>query len=840
MPALCENCTAVALDVSTLNFTSLAFPPFSAEFGVISFDIANMTCTDLQLGGLGLRWSANASTFGITEGGGVNCRMDFSMGALAATIVAEVDVHPSAVHIAHENSPSNECLAVNTTLDSCLIDVNVTRLYTDPRNIIIDLILKQVRGVIGDEVNKWVCNTAVPNVQASIVNNTVPDVPPRRTEQHSLFPARDAPLIRALRNVVNGLRVGTLAFTGDFDSDYAERIIVKAGFDSDFVWDLSLDVVPADPSVTAVTWAQGLVDQLVAGVLPNPFPVPGLPEGEISASVDVQAKSNCVFQMNVDVSLHDARENYIDVYVNPGITFANTALNCRRGDSFGNLVTHGLLPLVEGSLNKEAAALLTAAAASSPTAPPESNATVVRLAIRKDVELHNDPLYSPLLGIAVLGLVAGVLLVRRNLRRHAERPVLSLRTGAPISAARIVAEDVLMIGGAVACLVLFAASNSTTAATVDLGDELHLYAFSLSNTVTDLWGAGLKPLSILVLLFSGVYPYVKLLSILAFTVWANRPGSRVLMLIDCIGKFSLLDTFAFVVMASGLEIRGIADVETHPSFFIFMGTTIASIALGNYATQLWRVGTTVRLEDVSVEDTEDHAPVANADEPAADVDVSAPPPKQGEDADGNAPLPEVEHGEQSAPWISAVESTPPPERGAKWQRFALAHLPRLTVLVVAGCSLPAWVVPCLRYSVGGFARLFTPATKSVTLYTLSSLNGRGCGIAVILVTLLTTLVVPCLHVLLYPRCAFLASWCAADAFLLACLTGLLQLRQFVTFVLGDGMSGVYTAHATLLWPLAPLGAAALLVWVYIVRHILHGGAHVRRVGSTAATPSSSP
>lgn len=816
-----DQCGTAVVDVGTVNLTSVPLPEF--DLSVLGAHAFNLTCDEVQLRDVSAGWLADQAYSSITQSGFLRCHANLTAYAYSGLVLAHVDVFPSEVRLL-DKFDGGSCSIQSTTVDSCDVNASVTALYSEPPTRLIDLLLEKVRADINDNTNAYVCKVLVPRVQASIVNSSVPCLPPRGGVRDDLFPVADAPLIRALMSVASEVLPSLPPSWVACENTYRQRCTIQVPLASNATWCGNVSLVPAAPSATAVEWAQGLVDAYLAGSLPDPFPLYGLPEGNIDASVSLQAPSLCSLMLDVDAGLQFAEGNYVDVLLNPGVSIANMALICRG--SLGNLITHELMPRVQDALNAKLSALLAAAAAASPTTHNKGDNTTVRVSFGNNATVRNAPLYAPLVGITVLGLVAGVLLVRRNLRRHAGSPVLSVRTGAAVSVARLVAEDVLLIGGVVACLLLFAASNTMTGATVVLGREVSTYSFSLSNTVADLWSAGLKPLSVCVLLFSGIYPYVKLVSILVFTVWANRPGSRVLMLIDCIGKFSLLDTFALMVMASGLEIRGVAEVAIHRSFFMFMGATLASIALGNYATQLWRVDTTVRLEDESVDNTSDYAAAATTDAAAS-----------GRGADRSASLPAPAPVGTVAPVASAIAAEPPAGRAASWWRRALVLLTHPALLMLA-CSVPAWLAPCLRYTVGGFARLLTPTSKSMTLYALSTLNGRTCGIPVFVVTLLTTLVAPCLHVLLYPHCAFLASWCAADAFIVACVAGLLQLHQFVTFVLGSGMDDVYTAHAALLWPMAPLAAAALLVWVYVARDIAHGGAHAKRT-SGAAAPSPS-
>ena len=95
-----------------------------------------------------------------------------------------------------------------------------------------------------------------------------------------------------------------------------------------------------------------------------------------------------------------------------------------------------------------------------------------------------------------------------------------------------------------------------------------LFDFSLGNSVRDMWSAKVYPLALLILLFSGVWPYVKLVMMLM--CWVVPPSSRCrccgcgrgrgmrvlsperrgmwLQALDALGKWSLIDTFVLVMM----------------------------------------------------------------------------------------------------------------------------------------------------------------------------------------------------------------------------------------------------------------------------------------------------
>lgn len=77
--------------------------------------------------------------------------------------------------------------------------------------------------------------------------------------------------------------------------------------------------------------------------------------------------------------------------------------------------------------------------------------------------------------------------------------------------------------------------------------------FTLIGTVTDMWKSEIYFLAILIAVFSGIWPYVKL--ILLIICWCTdakrisyKTRERILIIIDSLGKWSMLDTYVMVMM----------------------------------------------------------------------------------------------------------------------------------------------------------------------------------------------------------------------------------------------------------------------------------------------------
>ena len=162
-------------------------------------------------------------------------------------------------------------------------------------------------------------------------------------------------------------------------------------------------------------------------------------------------------------------------------------------------------------------------------------------------------------------------------------------------------------------VVCYITAHTHVGATVDLNVALvgdapikipSLFAFSLGNTISDMWQAGVYPLAFLIALLSGGWPYLKVL--LMFFCWVapfSRDAfvltpevrARLLRWLDALGKWSLIDAYLLILFmvafrfhieeslddgsGKGGYVWVVADVIVHPAwgFHGFMVATIASL-----------------------------------------------------------------------------------------------------------------------------------------------------------------------------------------------------------------------------------------------------------------------
>ncbi len=160
-------------------------------------------------------------------------------------------------------------------------------------------------------------------------------------------------------------------------------------------------------------------------------------------------------------------------------------------------------------------------------------------------------------------------------------------------------------------IVVFIVSNLSTGASVDIeikgfdnGKTVSIpsvFTFSLGKTVGEMYQAGVYTLMTLVLVFSGIWPYIKLLVMLIAWISNERWLSlarkeKLLIWLDAFGKYSLVDSFVLVLMLVSFRFHfDLADIGVIDSFVIpkdgfytFLCATILSLVIGHTVTFLHR------------------------------------------------------------------------------------------------------------------------------------------------------------------------------------------------------------------------------------------------------------
>ena len=102
-------------------------------------------------------------------------------------------------------------------------------------------------------------------------------------------------------------------------------------------------------------------------------------------------------------------------------------------------------------------------------------------------------------------------------------------------------------------------------------DPKSIFDFGLANTVQDMWDAEVYLLATLIAFFSGAWPYIKLFTM--FLCWMLPPNMlplkwrhRILVWLDILGKWSLIDAFVLVL----LMVAFYFTLEIVPSLIIYV------------------------------------------------------------------------------------------------------------------------------------------------------------------------------------------------------------------------------------------------------------------------------
>ncbi len=100
--------------------------------------------------------------------------------------------------------------------------------------------------------------------------------------------------------------------------------------------------------------------------------------------------------------------------------------------------------------------------------------------------------------------------------------------------------------------------------------------------VGELWTSGAYGLFLIVAVFCVLFPLLKLA--LAVYLWfladlSALRGTRLLQLLDSLGKWSMLDVFVVALSVVALNISLISDVQVHGGIYVFTAAVILSMVL---------------------------------------------------------------------------------------------------------------------------------------------------------------------------------------------------------------------------------------------------------------------
>ena len=108
-----------------------------------------------------------------------------------------------------------------------------------------------------------------------------------------------------------------------------------------------------------------------------------------------------------------------------------------------------------------------------------------------------------------------------------------------------------------------------------------------------LWKAGEIFLFLILFVFTIVFPFVKLNSMLALWLYPrleNESARRMFHFVSNLGKWSMLDVFVVAILVLTIKSSGVAHIEVSIGFFLFfisvMLTQFASLWTGRIVTRL--------------------------------------------------------------------------------------------------------------------------------------------------------------------------------------------------------------------------------------------------------------
>lgn len=117
------------------------------------------------------------------------------------------------------------------------------------------------------------------------------------------------------------------------------------------------------------------------------------------------------------------------------------------------------------------------------------------------------------------------------------------------------------------------------------------FEFSMASSTVDIWNAGGHELAILILIFSGIWPYTK--QLITLVLWflpparcsTSRRGS-ILLWLDCLAKWSMIDIFVLVISIAAFRVSIVSpDVAFLPENFYTINLLVVPL-WGLYANMI--------------------------------------------------------------------------------------------------------------------------------------------------------------------------------------------------------------------------------------------------------------
>jgi len=214
------------------------------------------------------------------------------------------------------------------------------------------------------------------------------------------------------------------------------------------------------------------------------------------------------------------------------------------------------------------------------------------------------------------------------------------------------------------------------------------FEFSMAKSTIEMWNAGAKSLAILIVLFSGVWPYSKLLVTLFLwftpTRWVSskRRGS-ILCWLDVLGKWSMVDVFVLLMTLASFKL----SVES-PDNLSFLPDSLYSINMmviplwGLYANMLAQFVAQISSHVI----IHYHRKTVNAASDAQEEEWNVQPSNLGND-------PEKLRMHKFTLDYEASDKRAVVRKSVHW--VLAMGLASLVILVIVGCVLPSFGIEVL-------------------------------------------------------------------------------------------------------------------------------------------------
>ena len=324
-----------------------------------------------------------------------------------------------------------------------------------------------------------------------------------------------------------------------------------------------------------------------------------------------------------------------------------------------------------------------------------------------------------------------------------------------------------------------------------------VFQFSLANSVHDMWQAGVYPLAILIALFSGAWPYGKLLImaccwLLPGHVLSPLKREKALRFIDAYGKYSLTDSFIMIIMLVAFRFH-IAAPDGQTMMDVYVGADIGILS--------FVVGTMMSLILGHVTLAADRKVKSNSDVVALDLPEKYALRNYTFHVNKTVAVRCSKFGQSLLPialivsFILLVAGMIIDSFNFKFEGAAALVLTSLNATTNQGYSLISLGLdlPSVAQDPNSFTIRFLQIT-----YLVYAVAVPLCHPILMLILWMVPMTIKCQQHLFVVVEIFHA-WSAVDVFVLTVIASLLELEQFALFIVGDRCDGINAIMTSLNW-----------------------------------------